>query len=163
MFEIFKYDNYKSKSVNNHVTYDTKYLQKYIGGGYTISVLCRFLIYISLRTLSFKVKAIKSNSNPRVTVQNGNTRVLPKAKDAPLSKSISSGQTTAALDGIDISICANVSFLFIHKSPSGDKTLLLLGYTYLYVGKVLSSLMDQCLRRQYYENYRVNTEKRNNP
>ena len=48
-------------------------------------------------------------------------------------------KVTAALDGIDISICANVSFLFIHKSPSGDKTLLLLGYTYLYVGKVLSS------------------------
>lgn len=33
MFEIFKYDNYKSKSVINHVTYDTKYLQNYIGGG----------------------------------------------------------------------------------------------------------------------------------
>lgn len=27
MFEIFKYNNYKSKSVKNHVTYDTKYLQ----------------------------------------------------------------------------------------------------------------------------------------
>lgn len=30
MFEIFKYDNYKSKSVKkNHVTYDTKYLQNF--------------------------------------------------------------------------------------------------------------------------------------
>lgn len=29
MFEIFKYDNYKSKSVKNHVTHDTKYLQNF--------------------------------------------------------------------------------------------------------------------------------------
>lgn len=62
------------------------------------------------------VKAIKSNSNLRVTVQNGIARAIPKAKDAPLSKSISSGQSYGMhLDGIDISICANVSFLFIQK------------------------------------------------
>ena len=73
---------------------------------------------MSIVTLSFKVKAIQSNSNPRVTVQNGNTRVLPKAKDAPYSKSISSEQSYGMhLDGIDISICANVSF-FVHSNIS---------------------------------------------
>ena len=32
MFEIFKYDNYKSKSVINHVTYDTNVLAKLYRG-----------------------------------------------------------------------------------------------------------------------------------
>ena len=48
MFEIFKYDNYKSKSVKkNHVTHDTKYLQKYIGGGKLYLFSVDFLNLIS--------------------------------------------------------------------------------------------------------------------
>ena len=58
MFEIFKYDNYKSKSVKNHVTHDTKYLQKYIGGGGKLYLFFVDFLNLISRTLSFKVKAI---------------------------------------------------------------------------------------------------------
>ena len=48
MFEIFKYDNYKSKSAINHVTHDTKVLAKlYRGGGKLYLFSVDFLNLIS--------------------------------------------------------------------------------------------------------------------